>query len=111
MNSTLNTPKNFVMSLCKSLRISNPNREDHACVINRSPSCYGDEGGILIELEGSPPKISICWGYWGLIVNGKAIKCQHAENAVPIIRSFLNAHPANPDGTPVWIGTRFKERS
>jgi hypothetical protein len=110
MSSKIHSPEEFLQQFCKAACIPLFDPTDRACVIVRSPANYGEDGTVIIEWEGSPPRFPIYFGY-GVFVEGQKVDEANVENAVPIIRSFLNAHPANPDGTPVWIGTRFKERS
>lgn len=110
MIHNIHKPKEFLKLFCKASGIKLFDPADRACVITRSPADYGQDGTILIEWEGSPPRFPICFGSGMLIVDGKRIRWQRAENIIPLLRQFLEAHPANDNGSPVWIGLRLKER-
>jgi len=109
MNTPIYHPKVFLKHFCKEAGIALFDPTDRACVIARSQSEYGRDGSVIIEWEGTPPRFRIYFGY-GLIVEGKQIKEPRFEKAIPILRLFLDAHPANKDGSPVWIGMRLQDR-
>ncbi len=111
MNSPIHDPKEFFKLFCKAARVTFFDPTDRACVILRAPSIYGRVGTVLIEWEGSPPRVSIYYPLGGIpIVDGKQVKLRCWIEAVNIINRFLEAHPANSDETPVWIGTRYKDK-
>jgi hypothetical protein len=86
-------------------------QEDRACIITRSPAYYGHEGSVIIEWEGSPPRFPIYYQNGCIpIVKGKKIKWQQMDLANSIIKRFLDAHPANKDESPVWVGIRWRDR-
>lgn len=96
-----------LISEASGIKVFGPS--NRACVIVRSPATYdGGVGSIIIEWQGSPPRCSIYLGD-GLVVAGKLVKGERGEKAISIIRRFLEAHPANEDGAPVWIGKRYGE--
>jgi hypothetical protein len=111
MNTPIHDPLDFLAQLCPTINETfSRDIEKRACVITRSPAEYGRESAVFIEWEGSPPRFSICYGCGGLIVKGRKIKGMSALEGGNIIRRFLAAHPANADGSPVWVGTRFGDR-
>lgn len=109
MNTPIRDPIEFFKLFCKATGMRVCDLEQRACVITRSPANYGFEGSAMIEWEGSPPHCTIFCGC-GLMVSGKQIKGARAVEAYNLIGRFLAAHPANKDGTPVWIGTRWRDK-
>lgn len=85
--------------------------ETRRCVITRSPSYYGETYSAMIEWEGSGPQWLIYVaglhssnGPLALVVWGESISnIEQACEAKKLIKMFLAAHPANSDGSPVWI--------
>lgn len=80
------------------------------CVIVRCPSQYGQLGSVTIAWEGSPPKWTVIVNGMGyatpslLVVRDEQVKSgDQIDEAYSIIKRFLDAHPANQDGSPVWI--------
>jgi hypothetical protein len=106
MNAAIHDPKAFLKHFCRAAGSMLYDPTDRACVITRSPSNYGREGTVIIEWEGSPPGFPIYFGECVLIVNNKLINRELSHEITPLIRRFLEAYPANEDGSPVWIGTR-----
>ena len=109
MNTSIHDPIEFLNLFCKATGMRAYDLEGRACVITRSPASYGQEGSGIIEWEGSPPHCMILWGC-GLMASGKQIKGVRAADAFNLIKRFLAAHPANKDDTPVWVGTRWRDK-
>lgn len=100
-------PTEFFNLLSEAAGIKVFGPADRACVIVRSPATYdGGVGSIIIEWQGSPPRFSIYLGD-GLVVAGKLVKGERGEKTISIIRRFLESHPENEDGSPVWIEKRL----
>lgn len=111
MNSLIHDPNEFLNLICKATGVRFIGPTDRACVITRSPANYGRISTVTIEWEGSPPPLTIYHPFGGMpIVNSKQLSARCWVNAVTLINRFLDAHPANDDGSPVWIGTRHKDR-
>lgn len=107
MSALINDPKEFLKLLCKVSGVQYFDIENRACVIVRSPANYDREGTVIIEWEGSPPRSTViyqqgCAPYIGW----ERVHWKRTIAANDEIRAFLEAHPANDDGTPVWVGTR-----
>lgn len=115
MNNPIRSPLDFLEQLRSAIKDKLPiaSMEQRACVITRSPACYGREGSVIIEWEGTPPRFTICYLAGSIpVVEGGPIKWQQMVLVNSIIRRFLDAHPAKEDGTPVWIEpSRKKEPS
>jgi hypothetical protein len=110
MNTSTYAPKEFLKHFCLASGIKHFDPTDRACVIVRSPADYGADGTVIIEFEGSPPRFPIYFGC-GLFIDGKKANWDRArDQAIPILLRFLEAHPANDDGSPVWIGKRWRDR-
>lgn len=109
MNTPIHDPQEFIKLFCKSAGMSPFDTAGRACAITRSPANYGNHGSVMIEFEGSPPRCCIYYGC-GLIAHSKPIKGPRAVEACRILDRFLASHPANANETPVWIGTRWRDR-
>jgi len=87
--------------------------EQRRCVIVRSLSNYGQVFSVMIEWEGSPPQWRIYISGMNyanapvvLVIGGKTIRDPSAKLANELIKRFLAAHPANANGSPVWVEPR-----
>lgn len=111
MNTPIHDPRVFIKLFCAATKIKVFDPTDRACAITRSNACYGDVNSVIIEWEGSPARFTIFYTYGGIpVVFGKQVKDRYWMQAVGVIQSFLAAHPANEDGSSVWVGTRYKDR-
>jgi hypothetical protein len=114
MNAPIHDPTEFLKLFLAAIKEKSAYlAEDRACVITRCPTANGGVGSTVVEWEGTPPHFSIYWpgGRLSLpIFQGKAVKQQRMTQAITIIRRFLAAHPANADETPVWVGTRWRDK-
>lgn len=110
MNTPIKNPKKFITHLCKACGLEQYDQADRACVITRSPANYGEQGSVIIEWEGSPPRFPIIFARGQLLVDGNRIIGPIQDAAESLVERFLKAHPANTDNSPVWIGPRFEER-
>lgn len=111
MSPPIHDPKDFFKLFCQATKMKVFDPTDRACVITRSPANYGEVSTVIIEWEGSPPRFSIYYLFGGMpIINGKRVSEKSFIEVVGIIDAFLDAHPANADGSPVWIGTCWRGR-
>ena len=99
-------PKWLQARLCSECGVDFYDVGHRACTIVRSDATYGGEGTVVVEFEGSPPRFPIILCNDWVYVYGKAIKESYHFTARILVMEFLHAHPANPDRSPVWIGTR-----
>ena len=111
-------PFDFLAQLRAAIKEKHPldTMEMRRCVIVRCPSNYGQVFSVMIEWEGSPPqwRIYISGMFYSnapvvLVVGGRIIRDPGARLANELIKRFLAAHPANADGSPVWIEPRNLE--
>lgn len=118
MNKSIKDPLYFLEQLRAVLKDKCPHEgmNKRRCVIVRCPSYYGEVYSVIIEWEGSPPQWRIYVSGLNyanapvvLVVGGKTIRDPGAKLANELIKRFLAAHPANADGTPVWIEPRSTE--
>jgi hypothetical protein len=107
MSTPINDAEEFLKRLCKVSGVQYFDNELRACVIVRSPANYGREGSVIIEWEGSPPRYTIIYQV-GIdpYIGWERVHWKRSIAANNEIRAFLEDHPANEDGSPVWVGTR-----
>lgn len=101
------SPIEFYKKLSAITKIDiNPSLEGRKCVITHSPGYWGSPYNCIIELEGSPPKNPVfCYRTTPVCIAGQPIHTNRREKAKLLVQSFLEAHPPNADGSPVWIDT------
>lgn len=119
MNKPIIDPLDFIEQFRAAIKINYPLDfiEELPCIIVRCPSNYGAVFSVIIEWQGSPPlwRIYVSGMDYAnapvvLVVWGKVIRdTKRANLANDLIKRFLAAHPANPDGSPVWIKSSRKK--